>query len=1120
MELIKITNLSTMRVNYKSFIDHYITHPLAKELTSNERLLSLALSILIFPITFGLLHIRSWYITRKNSLTVISDLYKDRTERFKLVAAKVNDIVFKVLKPNESKTQLDLKEVPGIVNNHFIKKYYSQKLPREEDVTVPVLNPSTGKNEWRLWSSLTREEKIRVNNTGTREHNKLSEWVPELAVDRWFFAHGQAPFLDDDPRESHGNDHSARAAIFAGLFAYLYQKYHPDHEVSMQDLILSQIVAAGHDCGRQTEGPDVYDEKSAENTKKELIALGIRDPGILHDVEEAIANKDSDPLGDKPLIAKCVQNADCAEFARILMKTNRQEKEGFENSRNYLDIYQELKAKATVQNPGDPSEVQLKNGLTFGDFCYELDALREEMNDFIYQTHQRDFRIQAEASGNYYQFVLDTINKTEFPILYHTLQHIGIQKPPPAAEEIKMKRNIELGQAWMLYGFNRIEGQSLSKIAKILQSYSDPKAQSIYLKAKAELEVRQVAEQNYLQVSKAVPAQIDELKEAYARLPVILRTQHRADLISKLPHDALKTISKEMKNVDEAQQKIDQIVLLDLMHHELKKKIRFIEETSHFAGINRGRELDKAATETLKLYKAVASDLRDDEVQTSVALALGYASEIFLNNGRADESNRVLKIAAEEITIGESSPLFDLNKLLKDESKDAFLYMPTDCNFLRKRKLRVCQKTIGETPYYEMSLELPSSTRKALERNLESIPKDQKAKVPAKYLKKDEQGYHENKGLEIGNDLKIEVVPGVEIFLGCDRSYWTQYHFMRIRIQPDIPMQKVHEALSKIGLPMALMPSRAEDKENEIISRSLAFRFPDLVYKSLPLKLSPQEIYKNLTPAQQKIVDNDIKQSKITMVKAGHYEAVQPQIAKEAKDGGVGAVGCFIYGGNTFSQTAAVLKKILGSGFMSSSERFQNGILGLGCAPTYNYRVGSGNQVFTRLLTKNLFENKFPLSNFAIKGQIFVLMDPQVLERMPYAYAHDRGGLRNPHYEQKFFKAEMQKGLTNYKGIERIKEDRLGFSTLLEELNKRPFPLNEAMFDYNIGPKYIRKLVVWNDSDRYSLIAILQKAGIHQINGLPVEDVVAVATELNPDLLKGFPSEYHEEVKDDDLEYI
>jgi hypothetical protein len=334
-------------------------------------------------------------------------------------------------------------------------------------------------------------------------------------------------------------------------------------------------------------------------------------------------------------------------------------------------------------------------------------------------------------------------------------------------------------------------------------------------------------------------------------------------------------------------------------------------------------------------------------------------------------------------------------------------------------------------------------------------------------------------------------------------------------------MQDVQAALSKIGLPMALMPSREEDMRNEMLAKSLAFRFPEILNAELPAKLNPIQIYNQLNDDQRKVIDNDLKNAKITTVGKNQYELVQPQIGEEAWKNGVCSIGHFMESGSDITQVAMIMRSIMDKGLLSVTERFAYGILGLGCCPDWNNETGSANQVFGRYLTKNFFENQFDMNKFPLNKKCFILLDPQVLERMPYSYLKDRAGVRNPHMYSEWFTPAGQEVEKDFHGHKKIKE-RKGFSEILNELSKEPLPQNEAMFDLNVGANYIRKLIVWNETERLNLLVGLQQAKITHIGGTPIDKAVVVGDKLVPGFIDGFDEEEKPNFKggENDIEYI
>ncbi len=1074
-----------MRINPQNFFNHYIIDPLSRELSILERMMALSLSILLAVPTLGILHIRAKYLQSKNIVN-LTQVRNERQVALRNLANSISKVTFGVLQPGQEKIRCKPSDVGRIVQERFIQPFYAKPLPTEEQVTVPY------EGKWVKWQDLTRSQKIEVNNTGTREHNQLPSYAPTAAVDRWFFAHGQAPFLPNDPRQSHGNDHAARASLFAAVFAYLYQKYDPDTSIGIEDMMLAQIVAAGHDSGRQTEGPDVYDAKSAENTVEILKSLGVTDQKVLQDAHEAIEHKDSDPLTTKKsLIARCVQNADSAEFARLLLSSGRQAPDSFESSKEFLDIYRELKTK------------ELKDGRSFKNFVYELDALRKEMNDLIFQTHRQEFRSKvASANGNIYNEILQLVTPTEFPLLYKVLTHIGIKEPLPSAELMRQQHIVSDIRHWINYGVANISTESLEKLYKQANNCQIDEALEVGILLEGELKKRASVRERY---EKA--ATLEELATAYAYIPKVERQiqdfQKRAEkFLDGVP--LLDALARKIEGLPGTHLQEALVVLVDLEHEEL---LSLYKKGASF------ETLLERAQNLLASYKKASELFRSDEVQTTLSIVFSHLANGYLQNNENEKAKWILNIAATELQIEPSNKFYDLKGLLaKEKQGDAILYETRDSMALRRRKLGVQEKKVTGQQFYELSLEIPRGAREEFQKRLDAlVDTSQKEVVPSKFYRKSGTEFVTQGAVDIGEDLKITIEDGVEIFIGNTKKWCNQYHLMRIRVADGVSSQKVHSALAKIGLPMALMPSRKEDILLELRAKSIGFRFPQIVHKDPSNPPPPDVLYESLTDAQKAVVDEDCRASFLTHVGNGHFEQVVPSIAEQAWKLGVRSVATFIWGGTTMEDTATVVKNIIKNGLLSSQERFKCGILGNGCCPFYNYQSGSANQVFTRILTQNLFEDGFKLDNFAIRGRVLVMLDTKVLERMPYSYTGDRNGVRNPDFYESYFHAQKQDPIFGFKGKEMIQQ-RLGFEEHVSELYRDPFPLNESMFDLNVGGNYIQKLVVQNGDDRIALIAALQKSGVYEIGGRPIEEVVAVADSLKPELVPSFydPNPYME----------
>jgi hypothetical protein len=299
-----------------------------------------------------------------------------------------------------------------------VSDYYGQPFPHRDEVKVE----HNGKQV--LWTSLTPKEKFDVVYEHSLPHNrpklmnrdKFSSdeaWVNHIEGRLFRGSHnidGTAYIpsgMAHDPRLSHGSDHGMRVGIFSAVYAALYNKYDPTVNLTPEDLLAIQLAGAFHDSGRQTEGVDVDDKRSAENAVQNFKKWGFSETYI-KEGEEAISGKDDQKLSTKSLIARCVQCADSTEYGRV----------GFFNPK-YLDIHKEFngyKANPKESWNENISPKTLKEGRTLEEFNQEIDAVNVEMTKIMNATSSNNMRkIFSQPGKNYYAEILKVINPTDHP---------------------------------------------------------------------------------------------------------------------------------------------------------------------------------------------------------------------------------------------------------------------------------------------------------------------------------------------------------------------------------------------------------------------------------------------------------------------------------------------------------------------------------------------------------------------------------------------------------------------------------------------------------------------------------------------------------------------------------
>jgi len=946
-------------------------------------------------------------------------------------------------------------DIGMIIQEHLINPYYAKPLPPAEDVTVFF------EDSLRLWKDLTWWQKIRVNNKGTLEHNQVPEnsWG-KSHIDSHFMPGGQGAFLDRDPRAAHGSDHATRMAVIAPVFAYLYHKYHPDYkEKVFRDLLpLIQFVGAAHDCGRQTEGPDVYDDDSAAYAKGALINLGITDKSSLAACIEAISYKDSNPMEKKGIVAKCVQNSDSAEFARLLLRRHFQDPNDFEYSRGKLDIYIEMKQ---LHEDGQIDRA------TFDEFKEELDALRAELNSFIFTTHQKSFREKASKDGKcYLDEVLREVNKTKVPLLHKIVSQLGIKKSkcrssviPPEYITSCLQTCLEILPTELLEEFR-------GRLEDIPAKEKDLRTIEREINGREETET---------ELYNAIEGQEGErIANAFTALPPISREKCRPEL--------QKFIATIGVNEQVAAESVD-IFEDEKLNQELCHLLQSEQVDPQYLVNQAVNLLDRL-------------EIRPDAIkQTTVAKALKIAAQRFLQGGDAEKASGALCLAANGLNVAQMHPL---QKLLGSGrhllASGAPVFIPTGCDSVRRRQLRVCEKIIDNKPICELCFELTVKARQHLQHCFALNSYSQFQTVPFRFMGKKDGAVTE---IEIGTASRIKLTENVELEVGNDPGYWNMYHHVRISCKQGISLQEVHQSLARVGLPTALMVSGIDDQKKECLARILHFRFPKK--SKLGSSTDPYEIYNTLSEKERRGVDGDLESMKLSLVGPHHLEYVLPSLPKEVEELGGECIGVYISAGGIFG-TAEVLADIFQTGLLSTQERFQRGILGHACSPKYNCKAGSANQVFTRLFTENQLTSEYSVSRFPVRGKILIMFDLQAMERLPYFYLRDVAGVRNPDHRVEKHLAEKQRPIKNFIGAEHIAV-RPGLEEFVSKQVGLPHPLNEIMFNQTLGPQYIRKIVLERERDKGIVLRVLRSRGIVEINGVSLEEAVVVSSHLTSRIL-------------------
>ena len=329
--------------------------------------------------------------------------------------------------------------------------YYGQPYPRYDEILVECDGRKI------LLKQLAPQQKFNVVYEHSLPHNrpKLKNstffpneeaWVAHIEYRLLRGSHhpdGTAVIpegLENDPRQSHGTDHGMRVGIFSAVYAGLYCKYDPEVHLTPSDLLAIQLTGAFHDTGRQAEGVDIDDRRSAANAAKDLKRWGFSD-FFVKESSKAIAEKDNQKLSTKHVIAKCLQCADSTEYGRV----------GLFNPA-FLDIYKEFNGYTVSPKESwneNIAQKPLREGRTLTEFNQELAELNEEMAKLMNGTKGDRVRAQLSQPGkNYYSEILKAINSLDHPRIYAMLSEMGVIQEPKFLEVVPtFSRQIDQAQA-------------------------------------------------------------------------------------------------------------------------------------------------------------------------------------------------------------------------------------------------------------------------------------------------------------------------------------------------------------------------------------------------------------------------------------------------------------------------------------------------------------------------------------------------------------------------------------------------------------------------------------------------------------------------------------------------
>lgn len=312
---------------------------------------------------------------------------------------------------------------------------------------------------------------------------------------------------------------------------------------------------------------------------------------------------------------------------------------------------------------------------------------------------------------------------------------------------------------------------------------------------------------------------------------------------------------------------------------------------------------------------------------------------------------------------------------------------------------------------------------------------------------------------------KISIQGVGEIYVSNSPFMSTMYNNIRVDLNPNIDprigLNHLHKILAILGLGSAVCESRPEDEERLKLLVKFRAADPSIAYKferdPLNYSCSIECLKKKIKLLCLSNLDN------LQIEKKEIYPGMDvwslPTIKKQMKLEGAYGLMSGVYG------SSKTLANIMRDGALSSEDRFKAGLFIKGVSSISDLREGSGDQVFTRLISTH-----FPLALFIFSGDFQILYDLEVLNRGGYAYSMDEFGSK----------------------AKSIYSKRVNLPTFAKLMNKSYSYNNEVMISHRIPPSSIRRVVVNSEKQKQKFIKELQASGITELNGKSLSDLIVV----------------------------
>lgn len=318
-----------------------------------------------------------------------------------------------------------------------------------------------------------------------------------------------------------------------------------------------------------------------------------------------------------------------------------------------------------------------------------------------------------------------------------------------------------------------------------------------------------------------------------------------------------------------------------------------------------------------------------------------------------------------------------------------------------------------------------------------------------------------------------------KIKIGNDPNIRAEYNKLAIELDPGIPLAqtaaKINILFATLGLGTVSSTSRSEDIERIKVLQLFRGYYPKEAYSLEREAKSFEESVESLkvrieakVPEMKKKFQHYLIDHPDLMYQQeifpGQFAWCIKGLAQEAREAGaVGLMAGIDSGG--LKETIQGIISILKIGALSTQDRFQAGITTHGMSSVEDLRSGGGDSVFTRIFTQGM-QN---ITNFTYQGKMQILYDLDLIERVGFAFSHDKFGTKVP--------AKYQ--------------DRPNIVDLVKKIETKPkdYLSNEVCLPHRVPPQYIKAIKVNSEEDKSVFIAALKAEGLVTYNAAQQEIV-------------------------------